>query len=114
MAGDDAQERGLARAVAAEQPGDRIGLEVEGDVVQGNLAAVAAGQPGYRDRGCHSLAPPCIADQRDQFIGVNPEAASLGDQRLDVTFGEPLAALAQQPGLGAGRDEHPDAAPLFQ
>jgi hypothetical protein len=58
MARDDAQERGLTRAVAAEQPADRPGFEVEGDVVQGELVAVAAGQPGHRDRRCHSVVPP--------------------------------------------------------
>jgi len=59
---------GLARAVAAEQPGDRPGLDVEGDVVQGELAAVAAGEPGHRDRWRHSLYLPAR---------VHPSGASL-------------------------------------
>jgi hypothetical protein len=58
MAGDDAQERGLARAVAAEQPGDRHRLDVEGDVVQGGLVAIAAAQPYHPDCWRHNVAIP--------------------------------------------------------
>jgi hypothetical protein len=58
MAGQDAHERGLARAVAAEQPGDRPGFEVEGGMVHGELAAVVPGQAGHRDRWRHCVVPP--------------------------------------------------------
>lgn len=35
------------------------------------------------------LPPTPFADQSDQLIGVDPEPAGLGDQRLHLAFGEP-------------------------
>jgi len=43
-----AKQRGLGCAVPAEQPGHRPALDVEADVVQGELAAVAPGLPMAR------------------------------------------------------------------
>src|ERR1035441_1768113 len=71
---------GLALGVAAEQPGDRPGLEVEADVVEGELAAVAAGQPGHPDRWRHILGPHHV---------VPPYVGGGGGSLAAVAAGQP-------------------------
>jgi hypothetical protein len=44
LARDDAHERGLAGAIAAQQAADGPGLDVDGDVIEGSLATVTPGQ----------------------------------------------------------------------
>jgi hypothetical protein len=59
LSGQDFHQRRLAGAVAPEQPGDGVGLQDAADVVESQLAAVAAGQMVDVNRGSHDASPPC-------------------------------------------------------
>ena len=75
---------------------------------------------GHRRRGwvglCSRHATParhhideiqvCVGP-RGQRIGADPDPASLGDQRLRIPFGEPLAVLIEQPRPGAAARKIP-------
>src|ERR1022692_531129 len=81
---------GLALGVAAEQPGDRPGLEVEADVVEGELAEVAAGQPGHRDRWRHILVPHHVVPPYvwvDSRISATRSSALIPSRLASATSG---------------------------
>ena len=55
-----------------------------------------------------------LAQRRDQFPAADSEPGRLGEQRPHVALDEMIAALREQPLARAGRNEHADAAALFQ
>ena len=52
--GQDADHRGLARAVRAEQGEDRAGLDGQVDMVEDEVAAEGLGDPGGINCVCHT------------------------------------------------------------
>src|SRR5579884_2224916 len=78
LAGEDAKERRLARAVGTEQPGDRPVLDIKGDVVQSTMVAIAAGEVGDRDHRRHTVTPPrALLDARTSASSSSVSIPSL-------------------------------------
>ena len=55
---EDAEQGGLARAVATQQPRDGGAFDLDGHVVERQVVPVAAGQAGHGDRRCHGFLSP--------------------------------------------------------
>ena len=91
-AGDDAQQRGLARAVAADQRQARIRRRVQADVAQGREIAIELPDALNRD-GAHLLPGASLAIQQREAERQNAERDGQNRQHLRINPRQDLLDL---------------------
>ena len=97
LVGDDAHQGALAGAVAAKKASDRRSFEVDRDVVERELVAVAASQAGHRDR--HIVIPSCTWASPSAWAAS--DCAPLESRTIDTSASASIRSRAASATIGS-------------